>query len=107
MKKTYFYRNASGKTKAIKSGFCWPAFLFGPFWALVNGIWNVFFVLVALNIFWNIVESHTEKSIALSSLSLLFYMAMMFIMGKIGNALHVVSLEKKGFRLLEEAPTNS
>lgn len=31
----------------VKDGFCWPAFLLGPLWFLVNGMW-LNFLLVAM-----------------------------------------------------------
>lgn len=32
----------------IKEGFSWPAFLFGPFWALWNRLWVIFAILAGV-----------------------------------------------------------
>jgi len=46
----------------IKEGFCWPAFLFGGFWALWHGLW-----LVALAVF--AAEGALAAGLALAGLS--------------------------------------
>jgi hypothetical protein len=33
------YTSNSGRVEVVKIGWSWPAFLFGPFWALVSGLW--------------------------------------------------------------------
>jgi len=40
---------ADGDAVLIKEGFCWPAFLFGPLWALWHGMWRTAIVLVILS----------------------------------------------------------
>ncbi len=41
--------SADGDAVLIKEGFCWPAFLFGPLWALWHGMWRTAIVLVILS----------------------------------------------------------
>ena len=31
----------------VKEGFCWPALFFGPLWAIANGMWVIFLLLIA------------------------------------------------------------
>lgn len=38
-----------GDAILIKEGFCWPAFLFGPIWALWHGMWRTAIVLAILS----------------------------------------------------------
>ncbi|MEP4378064.1 MAG: DUF2628 domain-containing protein [Alphaproteobacteria bacterium] len=38
-----------GDAILIKEGFCWPAFLFGPFWALWHGMWRTAIGLALLS----------------------------------------------------------
>lgn len=38
---------AGGDIVLVKEGFNWPAFLFGPLWALARGLWAVTLGLVA------------------------------------------------------------
>lgn len=40
---------ADGDAVLIKEGFCWPAFLFGPIWALWHGMWRTAIALVILS----------------------------------------------------------
>ncbi len=41
--------SADGDAVLIKEGFSWPAFLFGPLWALWHGMWRTAIVLVILS----------------------------------------------------------
>ena len=41
----------------IKEGFCWPAFFFGPFWALWHRMWFVFLGICAVMILMAVAES--------------------------------------------------
>ena len=41
----------------IKEGFCWPAALFGPFWALWHRMWFVFLGVLAVSILMGVVEA--------------------------------------------------
>jgi len=46
---TVHYRpDGGGDIVLVKEGFCWPAFLVGPLWALWHGLWVVALGLVAL-----------------------------------------------------------
>ena len=38
---------AEPEIRAVKEGFCWPALLFGPFWAAWRGDWAVAAALLA------------------------------------------------------------
>ena len=38
-----------GDAVLIKEGFCWPAFLFGPIWALWHGMWRTAIALLLLS----------------------------------------------------------
>lgn len=35
------FANKSGKLKAVKQGWSWPALFFGAAWAFCNGLWKV------------------------------------------------------------------
>jgi len=41
----------------IKEGFCWPAAMFGPFWALWHRMWFVFLGILAVNILMGVAEA--------------------------------------------------
>ena len=44
----HFRPDDGGDIVLVKEGFCWPAFLVGPLWALWHGLWVVALGLVAL-----------------------------------------------------------
>jgi hypothetical protein len=41
----------------IKEGFCWPAFFFGPFWALYHRMWFVCLGILSVTILLAVVEA--------------------------------------------------
>lgn len=49
---TVHYRPEAGggDIALVKEGFCWPAFLVGPLWALWHGLWVVALWLFALTV---------------------------------------------------------
>jgi hypothetical protein len=40
----------------VKEGFCWPAALFGPFWALWHRMWFLFLGILAVSILMGVAE---------------------------------------------------
>lgn len=51
------YANDTGDLKAVKQGWCWPAFFFGWVWALVSGLWTTVGLLLAGWIILNIMAA--------------------------------------------------
>ncbi len=49
--KYYIYSNPQGDYKAVKEGWSWAAFIFDGLWALVNKMWILGIIFVALDIF--------------------------------------------------------
>lgn len=41
MKEFKVLKHPDGRSKAVKQGWCWPAFWFGSIWALVSRLWLV------------------------------------------------------------------
>lgn len=105
MKKSYFYQHPSGKIKIIDVGFCWPACIFGPLWALVNKIWDAFFNLLAISVLLNFYLSYAEaqKSVWLVLIGLVMSLSVWYICGKIGNSWHMMHLEKRGYVRISES----
>ena len=101
---TYTYFQApTGTVYAVKDGFSWPAFLFGPLWALVKRAWREFTILsVAYVGLFFIDESFVQRSrsLPLLLLMLLAYIAFMTFCGKYGNAWLRTVYERKGYKRL-------
>ncbi|MDR1423659.1 MAG: DUF2628 domain-containing protein [Azoarcus sp.] len=43
------FKHPNGRLQAVKIGWCWPAFFFGPIWALVVRLWLVAIAMVAIS----------------------------------------------------------
>jgi hypothetical protein len=41
MKTFKIYEPPTGECEAVKQGWSWPAFFFGPIWALVKTLWGL------------------------------------------------------------------
>lgn len=47
------FRNEGGTYRIVKNGWSWPAFLFGPLWAIVSGLWLLGFGMLLLEMLLN------------------------------------------------------
>jgi len=82
----------------VKDGFSWPAAIFGFFWALVLGAWDVALVLLALQIVAGLaLPMLIGDAAALSAAQL----GVSVLIGLIANELRRWSLERRGMH--EEA----
>lgn len=80
----------------VKDGFSWPAFFFGPLWALTNRMWVVGALLIAAMIGIGMVPAAFDGGDAIaSSLTL----ALAVLLGFHGNDLRQWSLERAGYEL--------
>jgi Protein of unknown function (DUF2628) len=100
MAKTILMISPSGTSVYTKDGFSWPAFFFGPIWALVKKAWRDFFVLFAAFatlIFVDEVFVKPSKNLLLLLLMLAVYVTFMIVCGRNGNEWLRKSLERKGY----------
>jgi hypothetical protein len=78
----------------VKEGFCWPAFVFGPLWALTRKLWLAAFVFaLVLGAIEYLVEATALDPVASAALMLGASAAF----GWIGNDLRRRKLERQGF----------
>lgn len=82
----------------VKDGFSWPAAIFGFFWALVLGAWDVALVLLALQIVAGLALPTLIGDAAALSVAQL---GVSVLIGLIANELRRWSLERRGMH--EEA----
>ena len=80
----------------VKDGFSWPAFFFGPLWALTNRLWVVGALLIAAMIGIGMIPSAFDGGDALAS-ALTFALAL--LLGFHGNDVRQWSLERAGYEL--------
>jgi len=88
----------------VKTGFCWPAFFFGSFWALAR---RAYPLLMLLSVFdfalWFLTGyAAAQDSFALVSLGLACTVAYAYVRGKHGNEWIRTSLEARGYSLRSE-----
>jgi hypothetical protein len=104
--KTYLVYSSSTRKPAVivvKKGFSWPAFLIGPLWFLLNGMWVTFFI--SLGFTWlaplaiQAVENPANPDAAAIQFFLLgAYIVIWIFIGKVANFLLGEELRRKGYQ---------
>jgi hypothetical protein len=79
----------------VKEGFSWPAFFFGPIWALAHRMWLVAVALVALDLIVSVALDATRIS---SVTEAVISLAIAVLVGAHGNDWRRRSLDRHGFR---------
>lgn len=80
----------------VKDGFSWPAFFFGPLWALANRLWVVSVLVIVVLIAIGMLTRALEGGEALQAWLLLGFAV---LLGFHGNDLRQWSLERAGYEL--------
>jgi hypothetical protein len=96
-----------GSVVRVKNGFSWPAFFFGPFWALVKGAWRLLLLLVASFGALVLVDQafvEGSENIFLAVSMLVAYVTYMVVCGRNGNTWLLWEFERKGYIRLPEDP---
>jgi hypothetical protein len=94
------YRRQDGTVVAVKKGFSWPAFFFGPFWAFSKGLTGVGIGLLGLGVMSGAIN-HSLTVNSPVGLSLLVWVAPLIlpvIVGFEANGHWRQRLEQKGFQ---------
>jgi hypothetical protein len=55
------FSSTGGRYKAVKDGWCWPAFFFGSIWALFSGLWVIAIIMLPVEIALSILNDALEK----------------------------------------------
>ncbi len=90
MSKYIYFFEENKKTVSSKLGFCWPAFLFGFFWALKKRAWYlalILFVMQALLFVAEGVANSHPKRMGWVFVLLIMQFVLMVTYGKYGNFL--------------------
>lgn len=83
----------------VKDGFCWPAFLIGPLWFLVNGMW-LNFLLVSLFVgAAHLFLASQASGGLLASLLTAVYLVVWILIGAFANWLLAAELLGAGYLL--------
>ena len=102
------FSNDDGDYKAVKQGWCWPAFFFGSIWALFSGLWLVAFLLLPIDFVFSIAGNsangaldpydnydETTRLVVLAVFSI--PLAIRVLVGMFGNSWRMRKLRRLGF----------
>lgn len=102
------FSNDEGDYKAVKRGWCWPAFFYGSIWALFSGLWLATLLLLPVDFIFAIAGNSASGSIdpfdrydetaRLAVLALFsFPVVVRVVLGIFGNSWRTRKLRKLGF----------
>ena len=79
----------------IKEGYSWPAFLFGPLWMLIHGLWLAFVALVVVTILLGV----AADAFGLGQVpQVIVSLAIAVLVGAHGNDMRRYGLARRGYR---------
>lgn len=93
MKEFKIYQHPTGKQKAVKQGWSWPGFFFGPIWALVKKMWGIGAGLLVAIIILSIFPAESE----LGALASLIMLVLYIVCGVNGNKWRESNLVSRGY----------
>lgn len=104
-------RSPRGQYVSVKVGFCWPAFFFGPFWALYHRLWSIgarlLIIHVSLTVLDKLVVRTSDSPAVLLAMAVTCFVYI-FVCGRFGNAWRTGNLLRRGFTPIASAQsTNS
>ncbi len=105
MKQYAIFENNHGQRDAVKQGWSWPAFLFGPFWALYCGFWGLGLGFLALTVCLTALQAGLQHAVgtdasSLVSIALFFNMiaiSLAVLFGVKGNEWREAKLIRNGY----------
>jgi len=108
MKAFSVYSHPTRGYEAVKHGFSWPAFFFGPIWILMKRLWGIFFGLwflayMGLVLIQSVTNTAQSDSGAQALVRLMLaggYLALWLVPAFKGNSWRVVNLIKRGYELI-------
>jgi hypothetical protein len=94
------YTGPGGEIVAVKKGFSWPPFFFGPFWAFSKGLAGMGLGLLVLGILigYTVHRVPAESSVGLMLVLRISLLILPVIMGFEGNGFWRRRLERKGYQ---------
>jgi hypothetical protein len=100
MSAAVFLKHPSGREVQVQTGFSWPAFLFGPFWAIAKRQWILAALMGVGFVAVNVVAGMAQQAQDIVGLlvSLVLMIAYMVACGLYGNRWVRLLLEREGYR---------
>ena len=84
-----------GKTLVVKEGFCWPAFLFFPLWAMYNKLWFFAVIFVCVT---GALGSVSELFLNGGIIGAVVFLSLQFILGWTANDIKRFGLSVRGYK---------
>ena len=81
----------------VKDGFCWPAFLIGPLWFLVNGMWLNFLLVSAFVVSSSLFFASKLTGGSLYGLLAAVNAVVWILIGAFANWLLTAELQEQGY----------
>ena len=100
MKQFKVFKNPAGKNKPVKQGWCWPAFFFTFWWALVAKMWgHAILLIVSFFLFGSFFVTSNLSVDEAEGFSGIFGLVIHILFGLKGNKWREKHLISKGFEL--------
>jgi hypothetical protein len=96
-------QSPQGEHASVKVGFCWPAFFFGPLWALYHRLWSIFARLIIVWVSLVVIDEvvvQRSGSLPMLSAMVVAYFLFFGVCGKFGNGWRVNHLLGRGYTRL-------
>ena len=109
MKQYMVFQHPDHRIEAVKVGWSWPGFFFGPLWALSKGLvllgcgsWLGLFLIVAM-----IGSASGARPDAAGPVINFLALILAVLFGAVGNSLREKKLTSKGYKLMEEVSAHT
>lgn len=99
MKRYSIYKHPSKGIEAIKSGFSWPAFLFGAIWLILKKLWVLTALWISAFILLILIATLTygTSSVFINTIVFMGNIILLLLPGLKGNNWVINSLKRNGY----------
>lgn len=101
------YKHPAQGFEAVKEGFSWPAFCFGPLWLFVKKLWMFAVAWIVVSVILSSIEGISDEVGMVSGQMMVVYLivvgvylALWLIPAFKGNSWHSKNLLKRGYKLI-------
>ncbi len=109
MKRYVVYKHPSQGIEAIKTGFSWPALLFGIIWLIVKKLWMItaLWIIIFISLIIIAAFTHETGSVFLNIIILVGNIVLLLLPGFKGNDWLIYNLKKRGYSYLSSIEAES
>lgn len=96
MKTFKVFQHSDGSTEGVKQGWSWPAFFFGPFWAMVKRMWGIGIGVLVAFFLLGFVSAFTGD--AAGAVTNVAGLGVSILFGVMGNQWRVNHMQSRGYQ---------